>query len=361
MSYIEVGNISVKTEWAAFLLALVLFMLAEKLFYKKSESFFQDALFYYIIVWKLSYILIEWPMFIKNPISALYFSGGVWGHILAVIVVSMILIYRTKIQSKILDWYGWLYSFLEFYLLFQGSEFLLTSEWVAGAVIIIAYVYVAIRNNNKENSTKLFILILLNSIFLAYNQKLFALEGWLFISISTIALLLIVLKERHLLKNILSWVFIVILAASVALNFEKDKKTIVIGEATDFELQTISGETVRLSDYRGKKVILNFWATWCPPCKAEMPHMQKFYEEHGDEIEVIAVNLTSRDNGVEAVEKFVGDNGLTFTIPLDVNGEYGDAYEIFSIPTTYIIDEKGQIYQKIVGPMDKNTLESFLN
>lgn len=360
MSYIQIGNISVKTEWGAFILALFLIMLAEKLVHKKSGSMFQDALFNYIIVWKLSYILFEWPMFIKNPISALYFSGGIWGHILAVIVASIILIYRSKKQSRTLDWNGWLYSFTEFYLVFQASEFLLSGDWIVGTAMLVAYVSVAIKNNSTENQTWLFILILLNSIFLAYNQKLFTLEGWLFICISTVALSLIVLKEMQLLKNTLSWVFIVILVASVALNFEKDNKTIVIGEATDFELQTLSGETVKLSDYRGKKVILNFWATWCPPCKAEMPHMQKFYEDHGNDIEIIAVNLTSRDNGFEALEKFVRDNGLTFKIPLDVNGVYGDAYEIISIPTTYVVDEKGQIYQKIVGPMDQNTLESYL-
>ena len=71
-------------------------------------------------------------------------------------------------------------------------------------------------------------------------------------------------------------------------------------EAPDFELTTLEGETVKLSDYRGKKVILNFWATWCPPCKAEMPHMQNFYEENKDkDVEIVAVNLTNMDKGSE--------------------------------------------------------------
>ncbi len=360
MSFIQIGNITVKTEWGAFILALLLLMLVEKFIYKKSESLFQDTLFYYVIVWKFSYILFEWPMFIKNPMSVLYFSGGVWGHILGVIVAASILIYRTKKRNENLAWNDWIYSFVEFYLLFQASVFLLSGSWIIGTILLVAYVWIAIKHSIKKNPFWLFILILFNSIFLAYNQKIFALEGWTFIVVSGIALALIVWKEKYLLKNTLSWMFIVILATSVALNFEKANKTVVLGEALDFELQTLSGETVRLSDYRGKKVILNFWATWCPPCKAEMPHMQNFYEEHGDEIEVIAVNLTSRDNGVEALEKFVSDYELTFKIPLDVNGVYGDAFEIISIPTTYVIDESGQINQKIVGPMDQNTLESYL-
>lgn len=354
------GNITVKTEWVAFVLAMLLFILVEKFIYKKTTSLFQDALFYYILVWKFSYILFEWSIFIKNPMSVLYFSGGIWGHILGVVVGGSLLIYRTKKQNEKLIWNDWLYSFTEFYLLFLASVIFLSGYWVIGIIILVAYVLIAINKSMKYSPHWMFILILLNYILLSLHQKIFSLEGWTFMVINVITLTLIVINEKHLLKNAISWTFIVILASSVALNFEKANKTVLLGEATDFELQTLTGETLKLSDYRGKKVILNFWATWCPPCKAEMPHMQNFYEEHGDEIEIIAVNLTSRDNGIEAVEKFVKDYGLTFKIPLDVNGVYGEQYEIISIPTTYVIDENGQIEQKIVGPMDQSTLESYL-
>lgn len=359
MSFIQIGNITINAEWGAFILALLLFILVEKFIYKKSESLLHDALFYYIIVWKFSYIFFEWPMFIENPMSALYFNGGLWGHILGVLIAAIILIYRTK-QNGQLNWKDLLVSFVEFYLLMQAGVFLLSGDWFVGIFILVIVIWMAIKRSNKNDLSHLFILILLNTIFLAYNQKLFALEGWTFISISVFALCFVVMKEKHLIKNIISWMLIVILASSVALNFEKANKELVLDEAPDFELQTLSGETVRLSDYRGKKVVLNFWATWCPPCKAEMPHMQNFYEDHGDEIEIIAVNLTSRDNGLDSLERFISEYGLTFNIPLDVNGEYGNLYEIISIPTTYVIDESGQINQKIIGPVDQHTLESFL-
>jgi peroxiredoxin len=128
--------------------------------------------------------------------------------------------------------------------------------------------------------------------------------------------------------------------------------------APDFELTTLAGETVKLSDYKGKKVILNFWATWCPPCKAEMPHMQNFYEKNKDNgIEILAVNLTNMDKGQTQIENFVKDYGLTFDIPLDVEGIIGMQYQAFSIPTSYVIDTNGVISKKIIGPMDESMME----
>jgi thiol-disulfide isomerase/thioredoxin len=132
--------------------------------------------------------------------------------------------------------------------------------------------------------------------------------------------------------------------------------------APNFELTTLAGETVQLSDYKGKKVILNFWATWCPPCKAEMPHMQNFYEKNkGNDIEIVAVNLTKMDKGKTEIENFVKEYGLTFDIPLDAEGTIGAQYQAFSIPTSYIIDSKGIISKKIIGPMDEDMLNALTN
>ena len=132
--------------------------------------------------------------------------------------------------------------------------------------------------------------------------------------------------------------------------------------APDFKLTTLKGDQMNLSDYRGKKVILNFWATWCPPCKAEMPHMQKFYENNKENgIEVIAVNLTNIDKGQENIEAFVNDYGLTFDIPLDVDGDVGTQYQAFTIPTSYIIDSNGIITKRIVGPMDESMMTNLVS
>lgn len=135
----------------------------------------------------------------------------------------------------------------------------------------------------------------------------------------------------------------------------------------DFELETLSGDVVKLSDLKGKKVILNFWASWCGPCKAEMPHMEKYYKENKDSsnVEIIAVNLTQAERGgfdkaIDKVEKFVDAYKLTFPIPLDVDGEVMDAYQIVPIPTTYMIGTDGKIKHWIRGPMDEKMMNDLV-
>ncbi|PFG04688.1 redoxin domain-containing protein [Bacillus sp. es.034] len=128
--------------------------------------------------------------------------------------------------------------------------------------------------------------------------------------------------------------------------------------APDFTLTTLDGKEVKLSDYQGKKVILNFWATWCPPCKAEMPHMEQYYEKKAkkEKVEILAVNLTSQDEGEKAVQQFVDGYELTFPILMDEKGDIGDEYRAFTIPTTYMIDTNGLIQHKIVGPMNEEMM-----
>jgi len=130
----------------------------------------------------------------------------------------------------------------------------------------------------------------------------------------------------------------------------------------DFELTTLEGEAVKLSDYKGKKVVLNFWATWCHPCRAEMPHMQNYYEDFAEEenVEMLAVNLTYGDSESKVIE-FVKDFGLTFPIPMDEDGTIGEMFEVITIPSSYIIDSSGKIQNKIQGPMDDQMLVDLLS
>lgn len=132
--------------------------------------------------------------------------------------------------------------------------------------------------------------------------------------------------------------------------------------APDFELTTLAGDPVKLSDYQGKKVILNFWATWCPPCRAEMPDMQKYYEEQaeGEGVEILAVNLTTADKGMDAINAFMEEFGLTFPVPMDTEGDIGELYQAASIPTSYMIDTEGRVQNKIVGPMNEEMMQDFI-
>ncbi|KOS66699.1 thiol-disulfide oxidoreductase [Lysinibacillus contaminans] len=136
----------------------------------------------------------------------------------------------------------------------------------------------------------------------------------------------------------------------------------------DFTLTSLEGEKVTLSELRGKKVILNFWNTWCPPCKAEMPHMQNYYEQYAkdENVEILAVNLTAGERDVTAdarvntVMTFKNSYELTFPILLDTKKEVWMDYQIITIPTTYFIDSNGTIQHTIQGPMNKDMLESYV-
>lgn len=134
--------------------------------------------------------------------------------------------------------------------------------------------------------------------------------------------------------------------------------------APDFVLETLDGELVRLSDYRGKKVFLNFWASWCGPCRDEAPVMQNFYETSPDDSnhEILAVNMTTKELSEDDVTAFVQKHGLSFPIVLDPNGEVEKLYQIMAYPTSYIVNADGIITYAFKGPIsDSNELENLLN
>lgn len=128
-------------------------------------------------------------------------------------------------------------------------------------------------------------------------------------------------------------------------------------KAPDFELKTLEGEAVKLSDYRGKQVMLNFWATWCTPCQREMPEMEKFYQNMDNDTVVLAVNIDPEND----VKAFADRVGASFPILLDDKDEkVNDQYQILAMPTTYFIDANGKIKNKYVGEMNLSIMESNL-
>lgn len=128
------------------------------------------------------------------------------------------------------------------------------------------------------------------------------------------------------------------------------------GEAApDFEVETLGGETVSLSDYRGEPVIINFWATWCPPCRAEMPDFEKLHDE--EDAVVLAVNLTHSESSRGGVEDFVNELGLTFPILLDEEGDIEARYELTAYPTSYMIDSNGVTRYIARGAINYETMK----
>ncbi len=119
--------------------------------------------------------------------------------------------------------------------------------------------------------------------------------------------------------------------------------------APGFELAALDGTTVNLADLRGQAVILNLWASWCLPCRAEMPALDRVYRDYAkDGLVVLGLNLTNQD-GLQAVRDFVAENKLSFPILLDEKGLAGRKYNTDALPTTFFIARDGQIRDMIVG------------
>ena len=121
----------------------------------------------------------------------------------------------------------------------------------------------------------------------------------------------------------------------------------------DFSLPTPEGKTISLSDLKGKVVFLNFWATWCGPCRAEMPSMETLFRQYREKgLEILAVNC---GEGQADVQNFMNSNDLSFTAVLDQNGKVSGPLGIRAIPTTYLLDREGKILSMVVGSIDWDT------
>ncbi|MGA8941395.1 MAG: TlpA disulfide reductase family protein [Thermoactinomyces sp.] len=135
--------------------------------------------------------------------------------------------------------------------------------------------------------------------------------------------------------------------------------------APNFKLPTLSGEELELYQNHGKPTVLNFWATWCPPCKYEMPYFQKLYEQYHSRINVIMVNQTAMESKEEDVGTYLKKNKFTFPVVLDRLRDGAvvgiDQYRLFSIPATFVIDKNGKIVHQFMGAISEEQLFSAVN
>jgi len=128
-------------------------------------------------------------------------------------------------------------------------------------------------------------------------------------------------------------------------------------KAVDFEVELLSGEEVKLSDYLGKPVFLNFWATWCGPCVGEMPDIEKIKKEYGDRLVILAINGGEQK---EDVEYFINKKGYTFNIGLDRNGDILTTYDSMYIPLSVFIDKDGIIQERKVGALSEEEMRNIV-
>jgi peroxiredoxin len=138
-----------------------------------------------------------------------------------------------------------------------------------------------------------------------------------------------------------------------------DENTVTIDQPIpDFTLPTLTGETISTTDYRGKTLVLNFWASWCPPCRAEMPDLQALHDERAtaDDLVVLGVNFLAEDT-IEAATTFVDEFALTLPVVLGMpDGSVAQRYGVRGLPATFFIDRNGILRKTNLGPVFGNLL-----
>ena len=145
------------------------------------------------------------------------------------------------------------------------------------------------------------------------------------------------------------------------MNSGRGEETLLLEEpAPDFTLKDLEGEEWSLSELKGKVVVINFWATWCPPCRAEMPMIQTVYREYREQgLEVLSIDVRESE---KTVRKFIEENGVDFPILMDEEGEVSELYNISAFPTTFVIDTRGVVKKVYVGldPFFHSTLTGMI-
>ena len=133
-------------------------------------------------------------------------------------------------------------------------------------------------------------------------------------------------------------------------------------EAPDFTVYDLEGNAHKLSDFRGKPVLLNFWASWCGPCQMEMPDFQKYYESHGDKVHFVIVNLTDgQQETVETASAFIAEKGYTFPVYYDTDIDAAAKYGVSAVPVSYFIDAEGYFTAWAQGALSADMLQQGMD
>ncbi|MBR7553289.1 thiol-disulfide oxidoreductase ResA [Allobacillus sp. GCM10007491] len=168
-------------------------------------------------------------------------------------------------------------------------------------------------------------------------------------------------KKRLIIRTVILSVLVLTLIGVLYVNFSKERPVVAEGdEAPNFKLKRLDaeGETIELKDLEGKGVMLNFWATYCEPCKEEMPYMDELYKEYKDKgIEIVAISVDSNEF---VINNFYNKLGLTFPSVHDKNGTVMEAYDIVPLPTSFFVNPDGTIERVVKGALTLERLEGYL-
>lgn len=305
---------------------------------QKGIALAMNAVLIAIVVWKLSVFVVQ-PDLVNRFIHALlYFNGGRTGAYMAVAASLLYIVFELRRQPK---------EAVHIYL-----------DGLISAALIAASIYMVLQFLIGEGS----------------RVSAAVLAVW-FISCTVYILRIprFVSAQRGIQLAIISIVGAALLHTGVVNGWERVRASLASGEAEqadiglkkgqlapDFALELAGGGTAKLSDFQGKTVVVNFWATWCPPCEAEMPYLQQYYEYYeASGAVVLGVNATSTEVSKPVVGSWIKHWGLSFPNVYDINGEVVRQYRVAAFPTTYVINPNGTVKAKHQGPLTFQLLKEL--
>ncbi|MCR8659190.1 TlpA family protein disulfide reductase [Paenibacillus endoradicis] len=305
------------------------------------QSYAWNSVFIWMIIWKGSLLLFDPLSFIRNPQALLFFDGGSKGFWLATVVAVIYIGYRFKFKLghrhaaafTVIMISGWT-------LLFSAAQLLLasSSQLLHYVILLLSILLLLLLHNPSREITARYTVQLLSLAFV------------------------IGLIGSMVHDQIQDGIF----SDRTSTQLVDEENHAVIGirngqSAPNFQLIDVQGNSVNLADYRGKKVIINFWTTWCRVCKAEMPHIEKLYEHYqGGDVAILSVNVTSQENNTRDVEQYVDERSLSFPVILDKTGTVSKKYKVSAYPTTFILNEKGIIQKQQVGAISFESMRKAI-
>jgi thiol-disulfide isomerase/thioredoxin len=340
MEYFSVGTINIPIVWLAFFTAAVSLEWISRRIDDSSKKNLDTLIWIYLAIWKGSYVLFFWDSFIQAPMSLLYFDGGIKGHMIAVLVLGLYVWKKRKSLSTTVIWQLW----LQFLAIYQVVFTLFTQQWILAAVWSILLAALIWKGYQQ--------IWFLQALLLMWQ---YTWGDGLLISFGVFFLLKVLTNQQEQQKQFLALGLVAGLTGMLLTDIQLDRESEAT-ERSEISLKTTAGDHYNVQERGNRLTIVNFFATWCPPCKAEMPHLQSFAEQLPDGVELIGINLTARDNGEEALKNFMEKYNVSYPILLDETDRVGTDFKVLSIPTTVIINENGQEVERIVGPVSESVL-----
>lgn len=347
MSNLQIGSLVLNTELLVYLLAGIAGALAVRLRTRghsqreKLTSIAWSTAFLWIILWKGSLLIFDWNNVMSHPQSLLFFDGGAKGFWLASLAAVGFMGYRYTVRTDIIQ-AGALSAMMAsgWAAVYFGARIMLSDISVFGyAAALLFAITVLLLLQNPERRPSLRGTAQLLGLFLVVGMVALTVRGEL---------------QAGLFDGKTS--------GQVADEENQAEIGIRVGQsAPDFQVVDLKGNPVNLSDFRGQTVMLNFWTTWCNVCKAEMPHVEKLYEQFKDEnVAILSVNVTSQERNAKDVEHYVDSRGLSFPVVLDEAGAVRERYRVTAYPTTFILDPAGIIRKQHVGAISYDSMRKVI-